>query len=237
MKTFPERSYVETKRRNGAFSTEDSLRLFLQLHPSPSPPPSKTRENRLKWNPKSYRAVKEGQRNQMERTRKRSAIVFIYPSLRHAISEAPVDSWRFRSRLPLRGTAPFPFGCPAHHHRRRRRRRSAPPSSPIRRTSRRIHGESTIEISVPASRHRNNTHRRFIHPSSTDNRVEWFSWSLLQKENRAAPRSLCRSRIERLMCVYICIYTILEIDRSIVATTVVTSDNVYIYRCDIGWLS
>lgn len=47
-----------------------------------------------------------------------------------------------------------------------------PLPSPIRRTSRRIHGESTIEISVPASRHRNNTHRRFIHPPSTDNRVE-----------------------------------------------------------------
>lgn len=67
---------------------EHSLRLFLKLCPSPS----ETGENRLKWNPKSYRAVKEGQRNQMERTRKRSAIVFIYPSLRHAISEAPVDS-------------------------------------------------------------------------------------------------------------------------------------------------
>lgn len=90
-----------------------------------------------------------------------------------------------------------------------------PLPSPIRRTSRRIHGESTIEISVPASRHRNNTHRRFIHPPSTDNRVEWFSWSSFQKENRAAPRSLCRSTIERLMCICICMYVYIpdEIDR------------------------
>lgn len=46
--------------------------------------------------------------------RPRTTIVFIYPSLRHAIREAPVDSWRFRSRLPVRGTAPFPFDWPAH---------------------------------------------------------------------------------------------------------------------------
>lgn len=36
-------------------------------------------------------------------------------------------------------------------------------------------------------------------------------------------------RGSNVSCVCICIYTILEIDRSIVATTVVTSDNVYIY--------